>query len=55
MFDWEYGNALHAMQGTGPHLSARRKSPGFSRVVVGTWGMLSCYDGDDPSKVVFVQ
>ena len=41
--------------GIGPHLSARRKSHGFSRVAVGTWGIFSTYGGDDPSKLVFVQ
>ena len=30
-------------RGTGPHLRARGKSPGFSRVVAGTWGTFSSY------------
>ena len=46
MFDWENAIALHAMQGNGPHLVARGKSHGFSRVAAGTWGIFSSYDGD---------
>ena len=34
---------------------ARGKSHGFSRVVVGTWGIFSSYSVGDPSKLVFVQ
>ena len=34
---------------------ARGKSHGFSRVAVGTLGMLSSYGGDGPSKLVLVQ
>ena len=45
MFYWEQGIALHAMQGNKPHLLARGKSYGFSRVAVGTWGMFSSYGG----------
>ena len=30
-------------RGTGPHLSARRKFHGFSRVAVGSWGIFSSY------------
>ena len=30
----------------GPHLVARGKSHGFSRVPAGTWGIFSSYDGD---------
>ena len=41
--------------GIGPHLVARGKSHGFSRVAAGTWGIFSSYGGDDPSKLVFVQ
>ena len=33
----------------------RENSYGFSRVEAGTWGFLSSYDGDGPSKPVFVQ
>ena len=38
-----------------PHLAARAKSHGFSRVAVGTWHMISSYSGDELSKHVFVQ
>ena len=41
--------------GIGPHLAASAKSPGFSQVAVGTWGIFSSYGGNDPSKLVFVQ
>ena len=54
MFDWENAIALHAMRGIGPHLVARRKSHGFSRVAAGTWGTFSRYDGDAHSKPEFV-
>ena len=46
MFDWEKAIALHAMQGIQPHLVARGKSHGFSRVAAGTWGIFSSFDGD---------
>ena len=55
VFDWEQGIAPQAMQGIGPHLAARGKSHGFSRVAAGTWGIFSSYSGDEPSKLVFVQ
>ena len=42
-------------RGIGPHLSARGKTHGFSRVAAGTWGIFSRYGGDDPSKLLFVQ
>ena len=31
--------------GIGPHLVARGKSHGFSRVAAGTWGLFSSYGG----------
>ena len=37
----------------GPHLVARGKSHGFSRVAAGTWGIFSSYDGDSHSKREF--
>ena len=40
--------------GIGPHLVARGTSHGFSRVVAGTWGIFSSYDGDARSKREFV-
>ena len=55
MFDVEYGIAHHAMQGNGPHFLAMSKSIGFSRVAAGPWGIFLSYDGDGPSKHVFVQ
>ena len=39
----------------GPHLVARKKSHGFSRVAVGTSGVFSSYGGDGPSKLVLLQ
>ena len=54
VFDWENAIALHAMQGIGPHLVARGKSHGFSRVEAGTWGIFSSCDGDAHSKREFV-
>ena len=47
---------LHCMEyrGIGPHLVERGKSHGFSRVVAGTWGIFSSYDGDAHSKREFV-
>ena len=42
-------------RGIGPHLTARGKSYGFSRVAVGSWGIFSSYGGDGPSKLMFVQ
>ena len=41
-------------RGLGPHLVARGKSHGVSRLAVGTWGIFSSYDGDAHSKREFV-
>ena len=41
-------------RGIGPHLVARGKSHGFSRVAVGTCGIFSSYDRDAHSKREFV-
>ena len=41
-------------RGIGPHLVARGKSPGFSRVAAGNCGIFSNYDGDAHSKREFV-
>ena len=41
-------------RGIGPHLVARGKCHGFSRVLAGTWGIFSSYDGDAHSKRYFV-
>ena len=40
--------------GVGPHLAARGKSHGFSRVAAGTWCPFLSYGGDDHSKLLFV-
>ena len=42
-------------RGIGPHLLARGKSHGFSRVAAGSWCTFLSYGGDDHSKLVFVQ
>ena len=42
-------------RGIGPHLAARRKSHGFSRVALGTWGIFSSYGLDGHSKLEFDQ
>ena len=54
MFDWENEISLHAVQGIWPHLIARGKAHGFSRVAAGTWGIFSSYDGDAHFKWKFV-
>ena len=41
-------------RGLGPHLVARGKYHGFSRVAAGMWGIFSGYDGDAHSKREFV-
>ena len=41
-------------RGNGPHLVAKGKSLGFSRVAAGTWGIFSTYDGDAHFKRDFV-
>ena len=41
-------------RGIGPHLVARGKSHGFSRVVAGTCGIFSSYHTDAHSKREFV-
>ena len=38
----------------GPHLVARGKSHGFSRVAADTWGIFSSYNGDAYFKLEFV-
>ena len=46
MFDWENAKLCMQCRGIGPHLVARGKSDGFSRVAAGTWGILSSCDGE---------
>ena len=41
-------------RGIGPHLMARGRSHGFSRVAAGTLGIFSSCDGDAHSKREFV-
>ena len=41
-------------RGIGPHLVARGKSHGFSRVAAGTWGIFSSYDRDAHSFFFFI-
>ena len=41
-------------RGIGPHLVAREKSHGFSRVAAGPRGIFSSYDRDAHSKREFV-
>ena len=41
-------------RGIGPHLVARGKSHGFSRVAAGTSDIFSSYEGDAHSKREFV-
>ena len=42
-------------RGIGPHLAARGKALGFSRVAAGTWGIFSSYGRDGHMKLGFVQ
>ena len=42
-------------RGIGPHLAARGRSHGFSRVVAGTWVIFSNYSDDVHSKLEFLQ
>ena len=46
MFDWETQLLCMQCRGIGPHLVARGKSHGFSRVAAGTWDIFSSYNGD---------
>ena len=42
-------------RGIGPHLAARGKSRGSSRVAAGSWVIFSSSDGDGPTRLLFVQ
>ena len=55
MFDWENAIALHAMQGNLASFRGEGKSHGFSRVVAGTWSILSSSGRNVHSKLEFVQ
>ena len=54
MFDWENAIALHAMQGNRASSRGEGEVSWFSRVVAGTCGIFSSYDGDAHSKREFV-
>ena len=45
MFDWEMQLLCMQCRGIGPHLVARGKSHGLSRVAAGTWVIFSSSDG----------
>ena len=53
MFDWEYGIALHAMQGIEAHFPGSLMSHTISRVAGGTWGIYASYNGDGHSELHF--
>ena len=54
VFDWENAIACMQCRVIGPHLVARGKSHGFSRVAAGTCGIISSYDGNAHSKREFI-
>ena len=54
MFDLENAIALHVMQGNRASSRGEGEVHRFSRVVPGTWGIFSSYDGDAHSKREFV-
>ena len=51
---WNTELLCRQCRGIRPHLTVKGKSHGFSRVAAATWGFLSSYDGDGPSKFVLV-
>ena len=55
VFDWEYGIALHAMQGNRVSFPASVVSHTISHFAAGTWGIFPTYSGDGHSKLHFVQ
>ena len=55
VFDWEYGIALHAMQGNRASFPARGMSHTISRVAALTWDIFASCSGDGHSKLHFVQ
>ena len=55
VFDWEYGIALHAMQGNRTLFPSKGMSHTISRVAAGTWGIFTSYSGGGQSKLHFVQ
>ena len=55
MFDWEYGIALHAMQGNRASFPREGVSHTISLVASGTWGIFASYSGEGHLKLHFVQ
>ena len=55
MFDWDYGIALHAMQGNRASFPSEGMSHTFSRVAARTWDIYVSNSGDGHSKLHFVQ
>ena len=55
MFNWEYGIALHALQGIRASFPSGGMSHTISRVAARTWGIFASYSGDGHSKLHFVQ
>ena len=45
VFNWEYGIALHAMQGNRASFPREGISHMISRVAAGTWGIFASYSG----------
>ena len=55
MFDWEYGIALHAMQGIRASFPSEGDVSYVFRVAARTWGIYASYSGHGHSKLHFVQ
>ena len=55
VFDWEYGIALHAMQGNRALFPSEWDVSYDSRVAAETLGIFASYNGDGHSKFHFVQ
>ena len=55
MFDVDHGITMHAMHENQASSLPQEKSHVLCRVAVGTCGILQSYNGDCPSKPVFIQ
>ena len=55
VFDWEYGIALHAMEGNRASFPSEGTSDTISRIAAVTWGIFASYSLDGHSKLHFVQ
>ena len=55
VFDWEHGNTLQPMQGPRASSPTEGDDSWISRVVAGTSGIFSSYNGDCHLKLHFVQ